>query len=258
LWYGDEDLHTAQINKINWHLEHVRARGASRLLDVGCGWGALLRHSVEDRNVTEAVGLSLSGTQVRHVESLSLPGVQVRLESWTDHMCEPNHYDAIVSIGAFEHFARLDQSIDAKLAGYRAFFSFCYHALRAGGRLTLQTITYESSNRTDFSKFFAEEIFPESDLPRLEEIVIAIRGTFEIEMLRNDRAHYARTARAWLSNLRARRAEAIALVGSDRVRKYERYLGLLVVGFHTGTMNLARIAMRRREGGPRHRTTGGE
>jgi cyclopropane-fatty-acyl-phospholipid synthase len=246
LWYADEDLDTAQINKIDWHLEHCGAKGVGRLLDVGCGWGALLRRATETYGVGHAVGLSLSAEQNRWIDQLQLPKVEVHLENWAGYTPSAP-YDAIVSVGAFEHFARLDQSIEQKLAGYRAFFTFCHKNLKPHGRLSLQTITYENSDRSDFSRFFADKIFPESDLPHLAEIVESARGLFEIEILRQDRAHYARTARAWLSNLRARSAEATALVGAETVETYKKYLGLLVVGFHTGTMNLARIGMRRCE-----------
>jgi cyclopropane-fatty-acyl-phospholipid synthase len=246
LWYADEDLDTAQINKIDWHLEHCGAKGVGRLLDVGCGWGALLRRATETYGVGHAVGLSLSAEQNRWIDQLQLPKVEVHLENWAAHTPSAP-YDAIVSVGAFEHFARLDQSIEQKLAGYRAFFAFCHRNLKPHSRLSLQTITYENSDRSDFSRFFADKIFPESDLPHLAEIVESARGLFEIEILRQDRAHYARTARAWLNNLRARSAEATALVGAETVETYKKYLGLLVVGFHTGTMNLARIGMRRCE-----------
>ncbi len=246
LWEGEEDLHAAQLRKIDWHLARCGAQGVRRLLDIGCGWGALLRRATERHGVAQAVGLTLSAAQQRSIEANGRPRVEARLEGWAEHRPGAT-YDAIVSIGAFEHFARLDQSPAEKLAGYRAFFTFCHEALAPGGRLSLQTITYENADRRDFSRFFAEHIFPESDLPHLTEIVSAAQGLFEIEQLRQDRAHYARTARAWLSRLKAQRAAAEALVGAETVERYKKYLGLLVLGFHAGTMNLARIGLRRLE-----------
>jgi cyclopropane-fatty-acyl-phospholipid synthase len=186
----------------------------------------------------------LSAAQVASIEAAGIPNVEVRLESWAEHAAAAP-YDAIVSIGAFEHFARLDQDDAEKLEGYRRFFEFCHDVLRPGGRLSLQTITYESANRSTFSPFFAERIFPESDLPHLAEIAQAIRGSFEIELLRNDRQHYERTLRHWLANLRGSRQAAIEAAGDATVDAYERYLALMIVGFHRGAMNLARIAMRR-------------
>jgi len=248
LWYGDEDLASAQINKIDWHLNNSCGREAGRLLEVGCGWGSTLKRALEHYQVREAVGLSLSVEQVRWCKERSVPNADVRLENWLDHR-PAGLYDGIVSIGAFEHFARLDQDPGEKLEGYRGFFSFCHRALRPGGRLSLQTITYENAGRKQFSPFFAQSIFPESDLPHMHEIAQAVSGLFEIELWRNDRAHYARTCRHWLDNLRACRKQAAAIAGAEKVSQYEKYLSLMIVAFHTGTMNLARISLRRIDAG---------
>jgi cyclopropane-fatty-acyl-phospholipid synthase len=67
---------------------------------------------------------------------------------------------------------------------------------------------------------------------------------FEIVELRNDRLHYAETLRHWRKRLQERRQEAIGLVGEAKYRDYDKYLGLMIVAFHTGSMNLCRLAMR--------------
>src|SRR4051812_37792768 len=77
LWYADEDLAAAQLNKLDWHLDHAGARGAKRLLDIGCGWGSLLRRAVQAHDVAHGVGLSLSAAQLRWIEHQRLPGVEV-------------------------------------------------------------------------------------------------------------------------------------------------------------------------------------
>ena len=252
LWQGDEDLQQAQLNKIDWILDRAGADGVASLLDVGCGWGALLRRATERHRAERAVGLSLSAAQVAWIAAQRWPRLDARLESWMDHVPDAP-YGAIVSVGAFEHFARLDQTPAQKRAGYRDFFGFCHRVLAPGGRLALQTIIYGNADRSKFSPFFADKVFPESDLPHLHEIESACAGLFEVEALRRDREHYARTARAWRSALRARRAEATARVGAEQVADYEKYLGLLVVGFHTGSMDLARLGLRRVDGaGERH------
>ena len=60
----------------------------------------------------------------------------------------------------------------------------------------------------------------------------------------NDRLDYERTLKEWYFKLRARRQEALAHVGADAVVRYERYLSLFAVGFHTRAMNLCRIVLR--------------
>jgi cyclopropane-fatty-acyl-phospholipid synthase len=244
LWEGKEDLFTAQMNKIDWHLDALQLRADGSLLDIGCGWGAVLHRAMQRYKLKRAVGLTLSEAQVEWIQRKQWPGVEVCAESWADHVVD-NPYDAIVSIGAFEHFARLDQQVEQKLASYRHFFEFCHGALQPGGMLSLQSIIYENADRADFSPFFADKVFPESDLPHLFEIVRAADRLFEIEMIRNDRHHYAETVRRWLANLRRHRAEATALAGKGTVARYEKFLGMMVVAFSTGTMNLTRVRMRR-------------
>jgi cyclopropane-fatty-acyl-phospholipid synthase len=229
------------LQKLDWHLNGARARNVGRLLDIGCGWGSLLRRAVTDFGVGAAVGLSLSEAQSAWIRDAKLPNTTVHVQSWADYSPDAP-FDAIVSIGAFEHFARIEQSQAEKLAGYRAFFSACHRMLVPGGRMSLQSITYENADREDFSNFFAERIFPESDLPHHAEIFQTSKGLFEVEVLRNDREHYARTARCWLSNLRKSRAAAVDKV---EVAMFEKYLSLLVVGFHTSRMNLTRLVLRR-------------
>jgi len=246
LWSDDpdDDLETAQRRKIEWHLGQAGASGCDTLLDVGCGWGALLRHAVSHYGVRRAVGLTLSQSQADHVTAIGPSNVQAQLQAWQDHHPE-RPYDAIISIGAFEHFADLKQNESSKLAAYRSFFQFCHRSLVMGGRLSLQTITYGTSDRRSFSPFFSDQVFPESDLPHLAEIVTAAEQLFEVMILQNDREHYARTLRAWLERLQSNRREAERLVGQAKVSIYEKYMKLMLLGFHSGSMNLARIGLRR-------------
>ncbi len=240
---GYEKLELAQLRKIDFHINQARSSNAKRVLDVGCGWGSTLKRLVE-HNVQQAVGLTLSKTQAKWIESLNLPGIEVELKSWSDYFPE-EPFDAIISIGAFEHFAKLELSQEQKIDCYRTFFQRCHEWLKPGGYMSMQTIVYENSQQEDFSQFFAEEIFPESDLPHLAEIAKATEKIFEIVALRNDREHYERTLKVWLKNLKANRKEAVNLVGEKVVARYEKYLSFCIIGFHTGTMNLSRITLRR-------------
>jgi cyclopropane-fatty-acyl-phospholipid synthase len=242
LFDGCDDLEAAQRAKLDFHIAAAHATRASRVLDIGCGWGAMARRLVEQHGVGQVVGLTLAEEQAAWIGER--PGISVRVESWSDHVPE-RPYDAIISVGAFEHFARHEASEVEKLAGYRAFFERCHSWLRPGGWMSLQTIAYGNARRSDFSRFFATEVFPESDLPRLQEIAAASDLLFEVVSVRNDRAHYERTCVEWRRRLRARRAEAVALVGEPIVQRYDRFFQLLAIGFHTGSMGLFRIALRR-------------
>jgi cyclopropane-fatty-acyl-phospholipid synthase len=240
---GDE-LATAQMRKLDHHIDAARARGASRVLDVGCGWGALLRRLVNTAGVKEAVGLTLSASQAATIRQQPHPGITVREESWREHK-PATPYDAIISIGAFEHFARPGLSTEEKLAAYREFFDFCHASLKPGGRLSLQTIAYVGS-RAELPPFIANEVFRESELPFIHEPLIAAADAFEVVKLRNDREHYDRTLRMWERNLVAREAEATALVGADAVAHFHRYLKISAMGFRTGVICLLRMSFVRR------------
>ncbi|MBX4420817.1 class I SAM-dependent methyltransferase, partial [Mycobacterium tuberculosis] len=87
------------------------------------------------------------------------------------------------------------------------------------------------------------EVFPDADLPTLAELTAAAEGLFEVRTLRNDRLDYAWTCEQWARRLRARRAEALALVGPEVTERYERYLKLSALGFRMGKIGLLRIVL---------------
>jgi cyclopropane-fatty-acyl-phospholipid synthase len=244
LWQGAATLEAAQAAKIDFHARAAAATGKARVLDVGCGWGATLRRLTEVHGVGAAHGLTLSRRQAAYVGAQGWPRVTVAACGWADH-APAAPYDAIISVGAFEHFARLGMSEAEKIDAYRAFFRRCHEWLVPGAHLSLQTIAYENARREDFSAFFAEHIFPESDLPRPAELLAASERLFELVELRNDREDYERTVREWLGRLRASRAEAVALVGEATTERYLKYLKLLTIGFAAGTMGLLRASFRR-------------
>ena len=256
MWCEGDDLASAQVRKIEHHIAESHAAGAGRVLDIGCGWGAVLRRLVGHHDVEQVVGLTLSEAQADWIRRRPDPRVDVRVESWADHAPEAT-YDAIISIGAFEHFARIEQSEAEKTEGYRAFFRTCKDWLGPRGRLSLQTFAYGSARpraeavRASSTQFLAREIFPETDPPRLANIAEAIEGHFEIVALRNDRADYARTCTVWLENMHRCRDELVARMGEETTARYERYLGYSLLGFRTGNLDLYRITLERVSSGTR-------
>jgi cyclopropane-fatty-acyl-phospholipid synthase len=250
LWEGEADsLEAAQMRKIDYHVAQARAGGVAHVLDIGCGWGAVLKRLTTVHGAERAVGLTLSREQEKWAVSAADPRIEIRRESWVDHV-PTAPYDAIISIGAFEAFARPEWTAEKQTLAYRRFFDHCHRWMRPGGRLTLQTISYGNLDREETRlspnrQFLLGEIFPENDLPTLGAIIAACEGLFEIITLRNDREDYARTCDVWSRRLVARRSEAVAAAGEAVTARFIRYLKMSAILFHQGNTNLLRIAFRR-------------
>jgi cyclopropane-fatty-acyl-phospholipid synthase len=250
LWAGAGDtLEAAQLRKLDYLAEGAGARDTRRVLDVGCGWGSMLQRLTDAHGVKHAVGLTLSAAQAQWAaERLDKHG-EVRVEHWAEHQPEGG-YDAIVSIGAFEHFADYGVKRAERVAGYRAFFERCRQWLPSEGRLALQTIVKGSNVRLDRETmrdglFVVQRIFPGSELPWPSEILEAAERRFQVVSVRNDAEHYRRTTQAWLDRLRANRSQAVALVGEQATKDYERYLAASAKGFASGHLGLLRLILER-------------
>ena len=118
-----ESLADAQRRKLDFFATELHVRGG-RVLDIGCGWGALLNHFVGSHGVTGGVGLTLSQAQAAFARQRRVSDVDFRVESWIDHQPD-SPYDAISCIEATEHLASDTLSADEKVDVYRAFFHRC-------------------------------------------------------------------------------------------------------------------------------------
>jgi cyclopropane-fatty-acyl-phospholipid synthase len=250
LWEGDDDtLQAAQERKSDYLAREAGAIGVGAVLDVGCGWGGLLRRLVEQHDVANVVGLTLSEAQAGYVSGWADNRYDVRVENWADH--QPSaRYDAIISIGAFEHFAHFGMRRPDRVAAYRRFFESCHEWLPYGGRLALQT-NIKGNNvcmdrRTALDMLFIiRHIFPQSVLPWPSEILEASERLFDVVFARNDPDHYARTCQAWLDRLLVSRERASVLVGERIVMDYERYLSAAVDAFTKRHLGLLRVVFER-------------
>jgi len=245
LWRdGDDpdDLLAAQRRKIDYHLQAAGISHARHVLDIGCGWGGLLEQALTYKQLETATGLTLSEAQFQHIAARARAGLEVRKESWIWH--QPRHkYGSILSIGAFEHFASPGDTAAEKVGIYREFFHKCRSWLEPDGAMSLQTIVYGTMRPDEANEFISTQIFPDSELPQPHEILEATSGLFEVTLLRNDRVQYSQTCRLWYQNLRRRRAEAVAIVGEDKVSQYEKFLRVSTFGFDTGRVGLLRLVL---------------
>ncbi|WP_280337346.1 cyclopropane-fatty-acyl-phospholipid synthase family protein [Nocardia wallacei] len=248
LWSDGDDLAHAQQRKLDYLIERADIVGAERVLDIGCGWGSLMRR-VADRNwQAHITGLTLSRDQYDYVRRHSTDRIDVRLEHWNTHRPD-GAYDVIFCVGALEHFVKFGLSRRDRTAAYREFFTHCSRMLRPGGGLVIQTIgkgnrplDHEALNDV---QFLANEIFPESDPPRLAELAHAAEKLFEIGSVVNDRHDYSATCAEWLRRLRSHRTEAERLVGARITESYERYLEASIRQFDREHLVLYRISLRK-------------
>jgi cyclopropane-fatty-acyl-phospholipid synthase len=229
-------LEEAQYAKRKLALDKLNLEPGMTLLDIGCGWGATMRHAVAEYDVN-VIGLTLSENQLAHdkekfAEMDSPRRKEVRLQGW-ELFDEP--IDRIVSLGAFEHFA--DGAGDAGYERYDTFFKKFYSLLPDDGRMLLHTIvvpTVEEGKELGlkttmsllrFIKFILTEIFPGGRLPQIPLVdEYSSRAGFKVERYHRIGSNYVPTLTAWADALEAQKEKAIELQGQEVYDIYMHYL----------------------------------
>jgi len=210
LFDGDytKSLEAAQRDKHAYVLGALGVEAGQRVLEVGCGWGPLLA-AIRSRGAV-GVGLTLSRAQQ---ESCHRDGLDARLVDWKEvDIAALGRFDAVASIGAFEHFAsKEDHRSGRQDQIYRDFFALCHSALRPGGRLFLDTMTWgkHPPSGTSFStraprgsdeRILAvlERFYPGSWLPEGPAHLAACAAPwFSEKECRNGRSDYVETMHRW-------------------------------------------------------------
>lgn len=231
----DDDLDTAQERKLDYLCRKLRLRAGQRLLDIGCGWGALVIHAAKHFGV-RAEGITLSQPQMELARArIAKAGLaseaKIELRDYREiaiNGCEL--YDAIVSVGMAEHVGR------ERLPDY---FAAVRRALKPGGVFLNQAIGENIVTRPDNrnGSFIGKYIFPDGDIPPLPVMLRAAESAhFEIRDVENLREHYALTLRHWLHRLQAHHGEALRFVDEATYRVWRLYLAGSAHGFRRGQL----------------------
>jgi cyclopropane-fatty-acyl-phospholipid synthase len=228
-----EELDVAQERKLDYLCRKLRLRPGQRLLDIGCGWGALVIHAAKHFGV-RAKGLTLSEPQAewaraRIAEAGLTNEATIDLRDYREIASDGSQlYDAIVSVGMAEHVGR------EKLPDY---FSVAHRALKPGGVFLNQAIGEGVVARPDNrnGSFIEQYVFPDGDIPPLPSMLRAAESAgFEIRDVENLREHYALTLRHWLRRLERHHAEALSFVHEATYRVWRLYLAGSAHGFRRG------------------------
>jgi cyclopropane-fatty-acyl-phospholipid synthase len=213
----------------------LHERPGMRLLDVGCGWGSMAIHAAVHHQAT-AVGITISKAQAQlarqRVEEAGVADrVEVRIQDYRDLAGES--FDAVSSIGMSEHVGhgKIDQ-----------YFTTLRNALAPRGRLLNHAISSVGGSKLGRNSFVGRYVFPDGELIDVGNVVLAMeRAGFEVRDVESLREHYARTLRAWVTNLESHWDEAVAMVGEARAKIWRLYMAGSAIGFEDGGIAIHQV-----------------
>jgi cyclopropane-fatty-acyl-phospholipid synthase len=231
----DSTLEEAQFHKYDLVCRKLGLRPGQRLLDVGCGWGGMVRHAVQHYGVT-ALGVTLSAEQAAWGQDrINEMGLDDRAE--VRHLdyreVAEEGFDAVSSIGLTEHIG---------VDNYPAYFGFLRDRLRTHGRLLNHCITRSHNRKEATGAFIDRYVFPDGELTGSGRIVAEIQDSgLEVQHEENLRIHYARTLAGWNKNLVDHWEECVAEVGEATARVWGLYMAGSQMGFETNEVQLHQV-----------------
>jgi cyclopropane-fatty-acyl-phospholipid synthase len=247
-----DSLDDAQRAKLDLVCRKLRLRPGHRLLDVGCGWGALIMHAVEHYGVT-ALGITLSEAQAALARKrIAAAGLEDRCRvEIRDYRALPAdaRFDRIASIGMIEHVGA---------SRLREYFAALYRALSPGGLflnhgiVSLQEarprgpLTWLEGRLWRRDAFIQQYVFPDGKLTAFQAVIAAAEAAgFETRDVESLREHYARTLRDWVARLQAHQDQAIALASERIVRIWRLYMTGSAYAFAHARINVVQTLLAR-------------
>ncbi|MBI2684022.1 MAG: class I SAM-dependent methyltransferase [Actinobacteria bacterium] len=241
---SDTTLEEAQAAKHELICRKLALRPGMRLLDIGCGWGAMVRHAALHHGV-HAVGVTISERQAAWArERIATEGladrVEIRVQDYRDIPDGP--FDAISSVGMFEHVGIDEMPL---------YLATCASLLGPGGRLLNHGITRPTAGAAiSPTSFVGSFVFPDAALPEVGALVSATHEAgLEVRHVETLREHYARTLRAWVTNLEAQWDECVADSGEGRARVWRLYMAGSAVRFEEGAIQVHQVLAVRADAG---------
>lgn len=225
-------LEQSQKNKYRLIFDKLNLQPGDRLLDVGCGWGGMVRYAAHLG--VRAIGATLSAKQAQWAQQA------IEADGLTD-LAEVRHcdyrdvgetdFDAVSSIGLTEHIG---------VENYPTYFRFLKSKLRTGGLLLNHCIT-RSDNKSNFTAggFIDRYVFPDGELTGSGRIISEMQDAgLEVLHEENLRQHYALTLRDWCRNLVEHWDDAADEVGSPTAKIWGLYMASSRVGFEQNGIQL--------------------
>ncbi len=252
---GTESVDQAQEAKLDYICRKLRLQPGERLLDIGCGWGGLVRHAARHYGV-KALGITLSEPQAALARQRIVGGGlehDCRVEIRDYRELDEAPFDKIVSVGMVEHVGH------EKLPLY---FKQAYKLLKPGGLFLNHGIVTVSSGQQGLGawarsklwregEFISKYVFPDGDLiPTGQVLDYAEDAGFEVRDVESLREHYALTLRHWVSRLEEHHEEAARLVGEPTYRVWRMYMSGSAHGFASGSLGIVQsLLSKQKEGG---------
>lgn len=232
---ADATLEQAQDNKYRLVFEKLRLQPGDRLLDVGCGWGGMVRYAA--RHGVEVLGVTLSAEQASWAQAaIAEQGLsdlaEVRHCDYRD--VTESGFDAVSSIGLTEHIG---------VANYQSYFRFLQSKMRPGALLLNHCITRPDNRAgSNAGGFIDRYVFPDGELTGSGRIITEAQDVgLEVVHEENLREHYAMTLRDWCRNLVEHWDEAVAEVGLPTAKVWGLYMAGSRWGFESNIVQLHQV-----------------
>jgi cyclopropane-fatty-acyl-phospholipid synthase len=243
-----DSLDDAQAAKLDLICRKLRLRAGERLLDVGCGWGSLVRFAAREYGA-HAVGITLSAKQAEYAQA------RIRAEGLDDRCTiELRDYRELAPLGAFDKAASVGMVEHVGAAMLPAYFQAVFAALKPGGAFLNHGIIIQGARERGLGRYFEPRsrfiehyVFPDGEIPRLAPMTEATTDVgFEVRDVENLREHYVLTLRHWSRGLERHADEARRLVGDETYNVWRFYAGCSAHGFAMGRMGVVQMLLAKR------------